>query len=74
MKYKRLILDFNYHYYREFDTDSLNSFKKNSVNYCLGKFDIYVDADKVEYGKNKLLKAAAARYIETIKQITNETL
>lgn len=72
MKYKRLILDFNWYYYREWETDTLNGYKKNNVNYGLGQFDIYVDADKVEYGKKKLLKAAADRYNETIKQINDE--
>ena len=72
MKYKILYLDFNHSKYKERNTDTLNPYKKNKVNYALGEFSIYVDADKVEYGKNKLLRAAADRYYKTIKEIDND--
>jgi hypothetical protein len=74
MKYKKLRLDFNYTCYSEWDTDIINGYKKNYINYSLGQFFIYVDADNVEYGKKKLLKAAADRYKKTISQIGNNIL
>lgn len=58
MKYKKLTLSFTYEKYSEHETNNLNSYTKNKVYYSSGEFGIHVDSDKVEYGKQKLLKSA----------------
>ena len=62
MKYAKLTLDINYEYYDQYLTDSLNTYKKNVVNYSQGKFFIFVDADKVEQGKENLAKSADKKF------------
>lgn len=69
MKYKKITLSFNYSTYRIYDTDSMNGYKKDYVNYSLGDFMIYVDFDNVDFAKEKLLKSANDRYQSMIKSI-----
>ena len=71
MKYKRLTLSFTYEKYSEHETDSLNSYTKNKVYYSSGEFHIYIDADKVEYGKQKLLKSLGEKYKTILDEINN---
>ena len=71
MKYKRLTLSFTYEKYSEHETDSLNSYTKNKVYYSTGDFHIYVDLDKVEYGKQKLLKELGNKYKIVLDEINN---
>ena len=71
MKYKRLTLSFTYEKYSEHETDSLNSYTKNKVYYSSGEFYIYIDADKVEYGKQKLLKSLGEKYKTILDEINN---
>ena len=71
MKYKRLTLSFTYEKYSEHETDSLNSYTKNKVYYSSGEFIIYVDADKAEHGKQKLLKELGDKYKTILDEINN---
>ena len=71
MKYKRLKLSFTYEKHSEHETNSLNSYTKNKVYYSTGEFHIYVDADKVEYGRQKLLKALGEKYKTVLDEINN---
>ena len=71
MKYKKLTLSFTYEKYSEYETNSLNSYTKNKVYYSSGEFSIYVDADKVEYGRQKLLKALGKKYKMVLDEINN---
>lgn len=69
MKYKRLTLSFTYEKYSEHETDGLNGYTKNKVYYSTGDFHIYVDSDKVKYGKEKLLKSADKKYVNMISKL-----
>ena len=69
MKYKKLRLTLNYENYTEEVKNYLSSYTKNKVYYSMGDFIIYVDSDNVEYGRNKLIKAANKKLEETLKQI-----
>lgn len=71
MKYKKLTLSFAYEKYSEHETNSLNSCTKNKVYYSSGEFHIYVDADKVEYGRQKLLKVLGEKYKTVLYEINN---
>ena len=71
MKYKKLTLSFTYEKYSEHETDALNTYTKNKVYYSSGEFHIYVDADKVEYGRQKLLKALGEKYKTVLDEINN---
>ena len=71
MKYKKLTLSFTYEKYSEYETNSLNSYTKNKVYYSSGEFHIYVDADKVEYGRQKLLKELGKKYKMVLDEINN---
>ena len=73
MKYKKLRLSLNYEKYSETGTNTLNSYIKNKVYFSMGEFYIYVDFDNVDYGKNKLGKAADKKLTETLSKL-NETI
>ena len=69
MKYTKIILNFNHGGYRLWGTDKLNGYTKNEVTYSLGEFQIYVDSDKIEIGKAKILKFAESKYQKMINLV-----
>ena len=69
MKYKKLTLSFIYEKYNEWETNHMNGYLKNKVYYSLGEFHIFVDIDKVEDGRNKLIKSANKKLENTLKSI-----
>ena len=71
MKYKKLTLSFTYEKYSEHETNNLSSYTKNKVYYSSGEFHIYVDVDKAEHGKQKLLKELGDKYKIVLDEINN---
>ena len=71
MKYKKLTLSFTYEKYSEHETNNLSSYTKNKVYYSSGEFIIYVDVDKAEHGKQKLLKELGEKYKILLDEINN---
>ena len=71
MKYKKLTLSFTYEKYSKHETNNLSSYFKNKVYHSSGEFHIYVDVDKAEHGKQKLLKELGEKYKILLDEINN---